>query len=86
MDDTEKDLTSSRYRNAISHCRYFVGDKVADVREKIAKAIEKTNESIRKKYCALKIGRIDEGIALNRHFNRYFKPVISPTASARARQ
>ena len=49
---------------------------MADVREreKIARAIEKTSESIRKKHRALKTGRIDEGIALNRHF----KPLIEP--------
>ncbi|KYN41595.1 hypothetical protein ALC56_03955 [Trachymyrmex septentrionalis] len=37
-------------------------------REKIARVIEKTSESIRKKHRALKTGRIEEGIALNRHF------------------
>ncbi|KYN31624.1 hypothetical protein ALC56_14123 [Trachymyrmex septentrionalis] len=49
---------------------------MADVseREKIARAIEKTSESICKKHRALKTGRIDEGIALNRHF----KPLIEP--------
>ena len=43
MDDTEKDLMNSRYRNATSHCRYLVEDEQADVREheKIARAIEK---------------------------------------------
>ena len=43
---------------------------MADVREreKIAREIEKMSESIRKKYCVLKTGRIEEGIALNRHF------------------
>jgi len=40
--------------------------------EKIAKEIEKTSELIRKKYRALKTGRIEEDIALNRHF----KPII----------
>jgi len=49
---------------------------MADVRkrEKIVKEIEKTSESIRKKYRALKTDRIDESIALNRHF----KPLIEP--------
>ena len=42
--------------------------------EKIAKEIEKMSESIRKKHRALKIGRIEEDIALN----RYFKPIIKP--------
>ena len=43
---------------------------MADVRkrEKIAKEIEKTSESIRKKHRALKIGRIEEDMALDRHF------------------
>ena len=47
---------------------------MADVREreKIARAIEKTSESIRKKHRALKTGRIEEGIALGRRF----KPLI----------
>ncbi|KYN30394.1 hypothetical protein ALC56_15323 [Trachymyrmex septentrionalis] len=50
---------------------------MADVREreKIARAIEKTSESIRKKHRALKTGRIEEDIALNRRF----KPLIVPT-------
>ena len=47
---------------------------MADVREreKIAREIEKTSESIRKKH--LKTGRIEKGIALDRHF----KPLIEP--------
>ena len=49
---------------------------MADVREreKIAKEIEKRIESIRKKHRALKIGRIEENITLD----RYFKPLIEP--------
>ena len=49
---------------------------MANVREheKIAREIEKTSESIRKKHRALKTGRIEEGIALDRHF----KPLIEP--------
>ncbi|KYN11487.1 hypothetical protein ALC57_16358 [Trachymyrmex cornetzi] len=43
-------------------------------RDKIAREIEKTNESIHKKHRALKTGRIEEGIALDRHF----KPLIEP--------
>ncbi|EFN86951.1 hypothetical protein EAI_14030 [Harpegnathos saltator] len=42
--------------------------------EKVAKKIAKTNESIRKKYRALKTGRMVENAALERHF----KPVIEP--------
>jgi len=47
---------------------------MADVREreKIAREIEKTSESICKKHRALKTGRIEEDIALDRHF----KPII----------
>ncbi|KYN16677.1 hypothetical protein ALC57_11066, partial [Trachymyrmex cornetzi] len=49
----------------------------ADVleREKIAKEIEKTSDSIRKKYRALKTGRIEEGIALDRHFIPLIEPL-----------
>jgi hypothetical protein len=43
-------------------------------REKIAKEIAKTSSSIRKKVRALKTGRIEEDIALERHF----RPVIEP--------
>ncbi|KYQ47199.1 hypothetical protein ALC60_13782 [Trachymyrmex zeteki] len=49
---------------------------MADVREreKIAREIEKTSESIRKKHRALRTDRIEEGIALDKHF----KPLIEP--------
>ena len=49
---------------------------MADVREceKSAREIEKTSESIRKKHRALKTGRIEEDMALDRHF----KPIIKP--------
>ncbi|KAL6268114.1 hypothetical protein P5V15_001205 [Pogonomyrmex californicus] len=43
-------------------------------REKIAKQIAKTSDLIRKKYRALKIGKIAEDIALERHF----KPIVEP--------
>ncbi|KYN28194.1 hypothetical protein ALC57_02394 [Trachymyrmex cornetzi] len=43
-------------------------------REKVAKDIAKTSDSIRKKYRALKTGKIDEDIALERHF----KPIVDP--------
>lgn len=43
-------------------------------REKIAKEIEKTTESIRKKHRALKTGKIEEDIATKSHF----KPIIEP--------
>ncbi|KAL6262100.1 hypothetical protein P5V15_007201 [Pogonomyrmex californicus] len=41
-------------------------------REKIAKQIAKTSNSIRKKYRALKTGKIDENVALERRF----KPIV----------
>jgi len=48
---------------------------MADVRarEKIVREIDKTSESIRKKR-ALKTDRIEEDMALDRHF----KPIIKP--------
>jgi len=44
-------------------------------REKIAREIEKTSEPIRKKYRALKTNRIEEGIALDRHFKPFIEPL-----------
>ncbi|EGI66420.1 hypothetical protein G5I_05055 [Acromyrmex echinatior] len=46
---------------------------MADVREreKIAREIEKTSKSIRKKHCAPKTGRIEEDMPLDRHFKPY---------------
>lgn len=43
-------------------------------REKIAKEIEKTSESIRRKHYALKTGQMEESIALEKHF----KPITEP--------
>ncbi|KYM95056.1 hypothetical protein ALC62_14302 [Cyphomyrmex costatus] len=43
-------------------------------RERIAKQIAKTSDLIRKKYRALKTGKIDEDIALEKNF----KPVVEP--------
>jgi len=50
---------------------------MADVRErkKITRAIEKTSESIRKKHRSLKTDRIEEGIALDRHFTPLIEPL-----------
>ena len=50
---------------------------MADVceREKVARKIEKSSESIRKKHRALKTGRIEEDIALNRHFKHLIEPL-----------
>ncbi|KYN28708.1 hypothetical protein ALC57_01874 [Trachymyrmex cornetzi] len=39
-------------------------------REEVAKDIAKTRDSIRKKYRALKTGKMEEGIALERHFKK----------------
>ncbi|XP_070154031.1 uncharacterized protein [Polyergus mexicanus] len=52
-------------------------DKSEDIREreKIARAIVKTSESIRKKYRALKTGKIDEDIVLDRRFRRLIEPL-----------
>ncbi|KYN16163.1 hypothetical protein ALC57_11595 [Trachymyrmex cornetzi] len=44
-------------------------------REKIAREIEKTSESIRKKHRALKTGRIEEDMALKRRFKSIIKPL-----------
>ncbi|KYQ50668.1 hypothetical protein ALC60_10240 [Trachymyrmex zeteki] len=43
-------------------------------RERIAKKIAETSDSIRKKYRALKTGKMEEDIELERHF----KPIIEP--------
>ncbi|KAL6256700.1 hypothetical protein P5V15_011627 [Pogonomyrmex californicus] len=43
-------------------------------REKIVKQIAKTSDSIRKKYRALKTGKMEEDIALERQF----KPIVEP--------
>ncbi|KAL6268070.1 hypothetical protein P5V15_001157 [Pogonomyrmex californicus] len=48
-------------------------DNIED-REKISKQIAKTSDLIRKKYRTLKTGKIDEDIALERHF----KPIVEP--------
>lgn len=46
----------------------------SDDREKIAREIAKTSESIRKKYRSLKTGQMEEDVALERHF----KPITEP--------
>lgn len=43
-------------------------------RERIAKEIAKTSEAIRKKSRALKTGKMEEDVALERHF----RPIIEP--------
>src|SRR5215469_4571779 len=43
-------------------------------REKIAKEIAKTSDTIRQKYLALKTGKMEEDNALERHF----KPIVEP--------
>ncbi|KYM97254.1 hypothetical protein ALC62_12068 [Cyphomyrmex costatus] len=47
---------------------------MANEREKIAREIERTSESIRRKHRALKTGRIDEDRALDRRFG----PIVEP--------
>ncbi|KYQ51397.1 hypothetical protein ALC60_09498 [Trachymyrmex zeteki] len=44
-------------------------------RERIAKEIAKTSDSIRKKYRALKTGKMEEDIALERHFKSIIEPL-----------
>ncbi|EGI65475.1 hypothetical protein G5I_06035 [Acromyrmex echinatior] len=44
-------------------------------REKIVKEITKTSDSIRKKYRALKTGKIEEDIALEKHFKFIIDPL-----------
>ena len=73
MGDTEKDLMTLQYRNVISWSRYVDMDNIKG-REKIAKEIAKTSDSSRKTYRALKTGKMEEDIALERHF----KPIIDP--------
>ena len=72
IDDTEKNLMTLRYCDVISCHRY--ADMDSKDRENIAKEITKTSDLIRKKYRALKIGKMEEDIALE----RYFKSIIDP--------
>ena len=44
--------------------------KIINRIEKIAKEIAKMSDSIREKYRALKIGKMEEDIALERHYYR----------------
>jgi len=46
-----------------------------DIREKIAREIEKTAESIRKKHRALKIRKIGKDIATKNHFKSIIEPL-----------
>jgi len=67
-----------QYRNMVNCCRYV--DNISNMnnrkklknREKIAKQIAKTSDSICKKYRVLKTGKMEEDIALERHF----KPIV----------
>jgi len=80
MDNTEKDLTSLRYRGVVSRYRYSNVERTSiwlitklREREKVVREIEKTAESIRKKHRgSLKTGKIEEDIATKNHF----KPII----------
>ena len=51
-------------------------NRIMDIkdREKIVNEIAKTSKSIRKKYRALKTGRLNEDVTLERHF----KPIVEP--------
>jgi len=44
-------------------------------RERIAKQVAKTSDSICKKYRALKVGKMEEDIALERHFKLIVEPL-----------
>ena len=70
MGDTEKNLMILQYCDVISWLRYVDMDNNKD-HEKIVKEILKTSDSIRKKYRALKTGKIEEDIILK-------KPIIDP--------
>ncbi|XP_071579217.1 uncharacterized protein [Temnothorax nylanderi] len=50
------------------------GEEIRE-RERIANQIAKTSNSIRKKYHALKIGKMEEDIALERHFKHIIEPL-----------
>ncbi|KMQ85375.1 hypothetical protein RF55_16132, partial [Lasius niger] len=52
----------------------MAGSDTIREREKIAKEIAKTSESIRKKHRALKTGKIDDDIVVKTHF----RPIIEP--------
>ncbi|KMQ83363.1 hypothetical protein RF55_20240, partial [Lasius niger] len=52
----------------------MAGSDTIREREKIAKEIAKTSESIRKKHRALRTGKIDDDIAVKTHF----RPIIEP--------
>jgi len=53
----------------------------AKIVKEIVKEIAKTSDSIRKKYRALKIGKMEEDIALERHF----KLIIDPDTDCQKR-
>ena len=62
---------------------------MADVREhikKITREIEKTSESIHKKHRALKTSKIEESIALDKHFKPLIEPRFSSTAPTKRAQ
>ena len=85
MDDTEKNLMNMRYHNMVSRYRYVnyamfsfeyninSSTKLKD-RERVAKQIAKTSDSIRKKYRTLKTGKIEKDVELKRHL----QPIVEP--------
>jgi len=85
MDDAEKNLMNMRYHNMVSRYRYVnyamfsfeyninSSTKLKD-RERVAKQIAKTSDSIRKKYRTLKTGKIEKDVELKRHL----QPIVEP--------
>jgi len=54
-------------------------------RERIAKQIAKTSDSIHKKYHALKAGKMEEDIALERHFKlQSLKQIVENTVGEKS--
>jgi len=87
---TDKDsaLTDGRHRNGFNDfaipwhdqlltIHWHVTNKNEEIkdRKKIAKQFVKTSDSIHKKYLALKISKIKEDIALERHFKSIVEPL-----------
>jgi len=75
MDNTENDLMSSRYCNETSRCQFLTRDEHGRWAWKNREGDwEDERVRKRKKHRALKSGKIEESIALDRHF----KPLIEP--------
>ncbi|XP_070518834.1 uncharacterized protein [Cardiocondyla obscurior] len=75
--DTDSAISNGRYRkgfNDFVSSTYDNNNSELKNREIIAKKIAQTSDSIRKKYHAMKTGKMEEDIALERHF----KPIVEP--------